>query len=756
MASNTVSLATDKARILSTNPGTSKFWRGDNTWSNTLDGAFTCNSTLTVNAENSTTEGGQICLKADPNHSAYHAYLDVCNNYFRVHSNGAERLSLNLSSNGLLTVNGPIKVGIRETTSSPSSLTYSNRITIVPYFHTGGPWYIKSGDDASNAHLALFYNTSNLIQIRHNAYTTIGDSVCVTGSAWGAGTTMIGKNGTDKIIIGYLASSTTGAVVGAHASTLQAWATLNLSGSAINFRMSETLCGKFLDGCLCLTPTTGNYREGIRIKPTGSWTTIVLGGNDLTADSGTSANSWTIHNNNGTFYINKNASSAAGNPRAMATSTGWTFGNTTLNSYALNTASFICASWIRTKGSTGWYNEDYAGGWYMTDAKWVRTYNSKPIILDIGTNNAYGIGGHRLALAMVGGSHVSWIMKGGSVIYGFCVNGNGNWYFGRRTNDQSLETTTNDAYGYYGDNVSILPNGDNVKILGNSSNRWKEVRAVTFYGALSGNASSASQLYVTGSSGTQYLTGVPEYATKNQTQYIYSPCYMSGGYLYAYGFYATGNTYPTLKLTRTDSGETSIYWQNATAGWAAGISVWSVGAGGFGIGQYSGTGSSAWRFRIDNSGYCYASSRLYNAVWNDFAEFRQSTCKEPGRIVVDDGHGCLHLCTTRLASGARAISDTYGSSVGYSLIQDTPIGIGGRVLVYTYQNRNNYKVGDAVCSAPNGTIDIMSREEIKEYPDRIIGIVSEIPEYEIWTQQADEISDPIYVEVKNRIWIYVK
>jgi len=27
----------------------------------------------------------------------------------------------------------------------------------------------------------------------------------------------------------------------------------------------------------------------------------------------------------------------------------------------------------------------------------------------------------------------------------------------------------------------------------------------------------------------------------------------------------------------------------------------------------------------------------------------------------------------------------------------------------------------------------MTREEIKEYPDRIIGIVNEIPSYDVWT-----------------------
>ena len=54
------------------------------------------------------------------------------------------------------------------------------------------------------------------------------------------------------------------------------------------------------------------------------------------------------------------------------------------------------------------------------------------------------------------------------------------------------------------------------------------------------------------------------------------------------------------------------------------------------------------------------------------------------------------------------------------------------MLAYPYRAREEYHAGMAVCSAPNGTIDIMTREEIRDYPDAIIGIVSEIPDYEIW------------------------
>jgi hypothetical protein len=123
-----------------------------------------------------------------------------------------------------------------------------------------------------------------------------------------------------------------------------------------------------------------SYNESIRIHPSSAgWHAIVLCGTDNTGDSGVSTNTWGIYGNSGTMYLNKGNSSGSTNSRAMGTSTGWTFGNTDLNSYALNAASFICASWVRTKGSTGWYNEDYGGGWYMTDSTYVRVYNDKRV-----------------------------------------------------------------------------------------------------------------------------------------------------------------------------------------------------------------------------------------------------------------------------------------------------------------------------------------------------------------------------------------
>ena len=80
-------------------------------------------------------------------------------------------------------------------------------------------------------------------------------------------------------------------------------------------------------GTIYIKGNGNSWTEGIRIKPNNSWATILLGGNDLTADSGTSANSWSIHNYNGSFYIAKNGSGASGTNTAVFqnVSNNWNF-----------------------------------------------------------------------------------------------------------------------------------------------------------------------------------------------------------------------------------------------------------------------------------------------------------------------------------------------------------------------------------------------------------------------------------------------
>lgn len=140
---------------------------------------------------------------------------------------------------------------------------------------------------------------------------------------------------------------------------------------------------------------------------------------------------------------------------------------------------------------------------------------------------------------------------------------------------------------------------------------------------------------------------------------------------------------------------------------------------------------------------------IYGAIWNDYAEYREGTdIFEPGRVVKENGNDTLSLCIERLEPGASIVSDTFGFIIGKSDINGVPIAVSGRALAYPYEDRNSYKPGDAVCSGPNGTVSKMTREEIKEYPERIIGTVSAVPDYEKWGTG--------HVKINGRIWIKVR
>lgn len=210
-----------------------------------------------------------------------------------------------------------------------------------------------------------------------------------------------------------------------------------------------------------------------------------------------------------------------------------------------------------------------------------------------------------------------------------------------------------------------------------------------------------------------------------------------------------------LKAGDTMTGNLAIEKASGTAGFTAKrtdteVSVsFGVGFGGTERGVYD-NNLREWIIYSDGTD-ARTGLKLYGAVWNDYAEFRQTKDKvEPGRVVIETGRGDLKLSTERLQPGANVVSDTFGFAIGETKKAKTPLAVAGRVLVYTFEDKYSYKPGDAVCTGPNGTVSKMTREEIWKYPERIVGTVSEIPEYEIWESGDGPI------QVNSRIWIKVK
>lgn len=190
--------------------------------------------------------------------------------------------------------------------------------------------------------------------------------------------------------------------------------------------------------------------------------------------------------------------------------------------------------------------------------------------------------------------------------------------------------------------------------------------------------------------------------------YVYLPWGYSDGYYSIKGYYNTWTHKGTRSTTEPTSGEV----QNCVFG-------------------------------------AFRAGQVYGAVWNDYAEYRQTKkYVQPGYCVIETGKGDLIKSSKRLQPGANIVSDTFGFAIGETEQTKTPLAVSGRVLAYPYEDRDSYQAGDPVCSGPNGTISKMTREEVREYPDRIIGTVSEIPNYEVWGTGN--------VKVDNRIWIKVK
>ena len=185
----------------------------------------------------------------------------------------------------------------------------------------------------------------------------------------------------------------------------------------------------------------------------------------------------------------------------------------------------------------------------------------------------------------------------------------------------------------------------------------------------------------------------------------------------------------------TYNGGSLYFWGNNSSGTAG---IWdSKGA--------------TWIISRDTStnGYNIKGQSVQGAVWNDYAEYRsQNETIEPGYITYCDDDGKLKKTVKRLQKYEGVVSDTFGFSIGETDDCKTPLAVSGRALVYCDPEEEHFHSGDCVCAGPDGLAYRMTREEIIEFPDRIVGVVSEIPTYETWGTGN--------VEVNGRIWIKVR
>lgn len=130
------------------------------------------------------------------------------------------------------------------------------------------------------------------------------------------------------------------------------------------------------------------------------------------------------------------------------------------------------------------------------------------------------------------------------------------------------------------------------------------------------------------------------------------------------------------------------------------------------------------KFVLGDQGiYINGNAVMRGASWNDYAEYRtieDNSDLEYGKVVCEDGKGNVEYSNKRLQPLPYVLSNTYGFILGTG---NCEVGISGKVLVKVNEE---VELGDCVCADKDGYAGKMTREEIKEYPDRILGTVTQV------------------------------
>ena len=461
----------------------------------------------------------------------------------------------------------------------------------------------------------------------------------------------------------------------------------------------------------------------------------------------------------------------------------------------LTAPSVYTSNWFRSTGKSGWYNDTYGGGWCMTDSTYIRSFNSKTVRVD---NLCLGADNNSYRLYVNGTSY----FNGNTTHNGIDYFANGTTYYINNSADTNLRrgmfagtsNASTAASSFYNSGALEIRESGRV---GNAQSSFNFAPRIGFHWSgriaaslsfhsdgifyfrkqngndratidanVNGNAATATKLAtartisLTGSvtgSGTFDGSGNLNITTTTNHSHSYLP--LAGGTMTGVirSTYKSGSWVNSLTNSAISLDDAS----GSYGGWICGptkdgrIAISTYQASNntlyFGYGERGRTTNSfAQAMTWDGPTNTLSAGKVYGAVWNDYAEFRQSDVTEPGRVVIENGDGTLSLSTKRLQRGAEVISDTYGFAIGETDECKTPIAATGRVLAYTYEPIEEYKTktGWPVCSGPNGTVSIMTEEEEEKYPSRIIGTISEVPDYEEWGSGK--------VKTNGRVWIRIK
>ena len=140
-------------------------------------------------------------------------------------------------------------------------------------------------------------------------------------------------------------------------------------------------------------------------------------------------------------------------------------------------------------------------------------------------------------------------------------------------------------------------------------------------------------------------------------------------------------------------------------------------------------------------------SKVWNAVWNDIADFQDLGDKlRYGKCYADTDEEAK-ICTVRCQKGVIGVSsDTFGYALGVGE-NKVPIAISGWVLAYVDKE---YERGTPLTNDKRGNLTEMTLKEKQNYPERIVAIYKKKEVAVVWGTKDSTVN------VNGRHWVKVK
>lgn len=146
----------------------------------------------------------------------------------------------------------------------------------------------------------------------------------------------------------------------------------------------------------------------------------------------------------------------------------------------------------------------------------------------------------------------------------------------------------------------------------------------------------------------------------------------------------------------------------------------------------------------------FMAARVWNAVWNDYADFQKLNDQLVyGKVYYDTIEGAK-ICNQRCQMAVMGIAtDTYGTAVGVGANYgaEVPLAVAGWALAYVDQE---YPIGTPLTNDANGNLTMMTLDEKMKYPERLVATYKK---RELDTQFGPAQKQ---VAVNGRHWVKVK